>query len=396
VSAPGRPLPRIVELGVSALLPRASASAALGDLEEDFRASSRDLTRSGRVAWLALQCASLVVGYWMRRISAVLAATALTSTRGRGAGMWARLHGAGMWARLRGAGPLADLSLAGKSLRRSPGYAAVVVVTLAVGIGLNTAIFTVVNVAMFAPMPYDARISIDMERGGRMAPAVESIPLWRANASLLERVEGYRSEQIAWTEGNEPVLLRVIRATPELPQALGVAPLVGRLFNAEEGGPTSAPLALLSEDLWRRELGADRGVIGLPMTLAETSYTIVGVLSREMGLFVDADVVIPDSFTHGLDGRASAQIFAWLAEGTTFEAAQAQLAGLTAESNQRFGYARLYRPEELLGDQVRLRSMPCPSICVCWRGHWESRSSPPSYRASGRRLAGPGPTLPAP
>jgi len=195
-----------------------------------------------------------------------------------------------------------DTRYALRAVRRNPGFALVAVLTLALGIGANTAIFSVVDAVLLRPLPYrDAdrlvtvASSVSDGPGAGAGPAMAlAYPDYRDVAKLTDAVAGiaaYASDRSNFTNTDQPRELQVTRTTADLFTVLGVSPVVGRAFGA---GEMRDPLAVISHALWVSSFGGDGSVLGRPISLDGKSFTIVGVMPAGFA-FPDAatDVWIP-------------------------------------------------------------------------------------------------------
>ena len=196
-----------------------------------------------------------------------------------------------------------DVRCALRAVRRNPGFALVAVLTLALGIGANTAIFSVVDGVLLRPLPYreaDRLVTIgsSVALGGETNAAMAlSYPDYRDIRKLNDAVSGiaaYSSDRYNFTNTDEPRELQVTRASADLFSVLGVSPAIGRAFNA---GDTHAPVAIISHALWLSSFNGDASALGRLITLDDTSFTIAGVMPAGFA-FPDArtDVWIPIGF----------------------------------------------------------------------------------------------------
>ncbi|HMJ88138.1 MAG TPA: ABC transporter permease, partial [Vicinamibacterales bacterium] len=193
---------------------------------------------------------------------------------------------------------LRDIRYALRVLRARPAFSAVAILTLALGIGANTAIFTVVNAVLLRGLPFHEpdRLVLLLERTARFPTVTTSWQNyvdWRDQSRSFDAVGALRSVTMTMTGGSEAerVPAKMITATT-LP-ILGVSPAIGRNFSPEEDRPGSAGVALLSDALWRRRFGAAQDITGRAMTLDNKPYTIVGVLPPRFQLLAAADVLLP-------------------------------------------------------------------------------------------------------
>jgi len=201
---------------------------------------------------------------------------------------------------------LQDVRFAVRTLRKSPGFTAVAVLTLALGIGANSAIFSIVNSVLLRPLPYREAsrlvwVANDIP-GQHASLAIESDYFgWRRLNHVFEDVAAYRpGETFTLTGGSEPEHIQAGRATYNFLDMLGVAPRLGRPFRPEEDRPGVAHVVLLADSLWRRDFSADAGILGRLIALDGEPYTVVGVLPPGFE-FLDnsrADVLVPIALEH--------------------------------------------------------------------------------------------------
>jgi len=178
-----------------------------------------------------------------------------------------------------------DLRLAVRSLARAPGFTAVAVLTLALGIGANTAIFSVIHGSLLAPLPYDHPERLVWLSDGHPAfgrPTVnQSIPNFldlRAGSSLMRSAAVYRVVRANLSTDGEAVRVPVLTASSELLGVLGVAPRLGRDLLPADDDVGAEPAALLTDALWRSRFGADPAVVGTTTSVDARRVRIVGVL----------------------------------------------------------------------------------------------------------------------
>ena len=175
-----------------------------------------------------------------------------------------------------------DLRYSVRALAANKGFAGIAVITLALGIGANTAIFTVTNALLLRPFPYrdpDRLVSVagtDADRGSSVTLA--RYELVRDRNQSFQSVAVWANDNFNLTGHGEPLQTPVARVSSNFFSLFGVEPQLGRAFTAEEGRPEGPPVAILSDSLWRSRFAADRGIIGRTVTLDTTPHTIVGVL----------------------------------------------------------------------------------------------------------------------
>ena len=187
-----------------------------------------------------------------------------------------------------------DLRYGIRVLAKNRGFTAVAVVTLALGIGATTAIFTVVNAVLLRPLPYphpEELVYVQEIFGDYgLSPFVgnREFAAWRNQSRTLSPIAAYMDFTANLTGGGEPERIICGMATTSFFSILGVRPALGRLFLPEEDRPGGPPVVILSEALWKRRYGGDPSVVGKGVTLDGKAYTVVGVLP--------ATFVIPDRF----------------------------------------------------------------------------------------------------
>jgi putative ABC transport system permease protein len=177
-----------------------------------------------------------------------------------------------------------DVRFALRLLRRTPGFTAVVIVTLALGIGATTAIFSVVHAALLKPLPFrhSDRLVMALNGSGPTDASGLSFPQlqrWR-DWDAFEQLAGYFNWNATISGTPEAELVFGMRTTASLFSVLGVEPLVGRLFTRAEESRSAEPVVLISESLWRRRFNADPDIQGRRIALNEQPFTVIGVLPR--------------------------------------------------------------------------------------------------------------------
>ena len=180
---------------------------------------------------------------------------------------------------------LQDLRFAFRILLKNPGFTAVAVMIMALGIGANTAMFSVVNAVLLRPLPYrePGRLTIVWAKDDRGKPGNVGYATyvdWRSQSKSFEELALYRS----WSpvlQTNEPEQLSGLRVTNNFFRTLGVHPQFGRDFHQEEDIPSASHVVILSHNLWQRRFNSDPSAIGKAITLNATAYLVVGVLPAD-------------------------------------------------------------------------------------------------------------------
>jgi predicted permease len=182
--------------------------------------------------------------------------------------------------------PLLDLRYAFRTLKKSPGFTLVAVLTLALGVGANTAVFSLINAMLLRPLPYDhpEKLVLVWEsapffgmRDSPVAPA--NYVDWKARSRSFEEMGALEAHSFRLTGEGTPQVLDGSLVTPSLLRALRIRPALGRIFRDEEDRPGAPKVALISEACWRNRFDADPKIIGRSVRLSDEKHTIVGVLA---------------------------------------------------------------------------------------------------------------------
>jgi predicted permease len=184
-------------------------------------------------------------------------------------------------------------------LRRSPGFTAVALLSLALGIGANTAIFSMVNAVLLRPLPYpqaERLMQIGRSSGGNEVYPVSEpkFIFWRDNNQSFEAmaaIQGGSGLNLVGTA--EPEFLTGIQVSADFFRVLGIGPALGRGFTKEEDSPSGERVAILSDSLWRRRFNEDGRLIGSRVVLNSESHTVVGVMPRNFQYIWPFDVLVP-------------------------------------------------------------------------------------------------------
>jgi putative ABC transport system permease protein len=268
---------------------------------------------------------------------------------------------------------LQDLRYATRALRRTPGFTFAAVLTLALGIGATTTIFTVVNGVLLRPLPYPgadriANIWNDFGVGAQSLPAVSPLDFrdYQRRSRTFEMFAAGSDGNVVGLRGNlsgdgEPERVNVASVTANFFPLFGVTPAYGRNFlEAEEaaGGPH---VAMLSERLWRRRYGADPTIVGRTVQMDGVAFQVVGILPAdfrlalpaEAFLITDAELWTPLQFDYGHAPPRNYTfftVFGRIRPDVTFAQAQAEMNGIALQFRKEF-------PEHA-GTQVRIRAVP--------------------------------------
>ncbi len=179
-----------------------------------------------------------------------------------------------------------DLRFALRMLLKKPGFTVAAVLALALGIGANSAVFSVVNAALLNPLPYsepDRIVRLFATSPSEGNPAIKSVSYpdfidYRAQSNAFDEMAIIDGTSLTLMSGDEPERIQCALVSASLFPLLGVRPAHGRAFLEEEDRPSASPVVILGNDLWRRRFNSDTQIIGQQVTLNKNSYTIIGVM----------------------------------------------------------------------------------------------------------------------
>ena len=185
-----------------------------------------------------------------------------------------------------------DLRYAMRTLRRRPGFTAVAVITLALGIGATTALFGVVKAVLMAPLPYRDPASVAVLWSAwtgfdQTWLSYDEYEAWDSEIPAIDNVGLYSGSSMVFSGEGEPERVRAALVTEDLFQVLGVEPAIGRGFTREEDQPGGPPVVVLSHGLWQRRFGGDAAIVGRDVQVNGSSATVVGVMPEGFKLPLD-------------------------------------------------------------------------------------------------------------
>jgi putative ABC transport system permease protein len=264
-----------------------------------------------------------------------------------------------------------DLGLSVRQMRKRPGFAALVILILGLGIGANSAIFSVLRSVVLAPLPYpepDRLMTVWMPwEGYNFNPL--SAPDW---ADLKERSGAFEAwgalelHSLNLSGDGEPEQVQGIRTSAEVFHAVGARAARGRLFASAEGGTSVARVAVISHGLWQRRFGSDPGTIGRGILINQESWTVIGVLPQGFqfpgwGGLIDPDIFLPISLNPATQDRGSyyLRVLGRLREGWSVEQARAELNGIAARLASEYPETNGHRVVQVISlREVVLGSAP--------------------------------------
>lgn len=202
---------------------------------------------------------------------------------------------------------LQDLRFGARMLRKNPGFALAAIFTLALGIGGNTAIFTITSSVLLKALPYQEPqqlISLDLQSkdGQSHCCSLDRFDLVHDHSQSFSGVAAAANDNFNLTGRGEPLQVPAARVSANFFEMLGVKPQLGRFFLPEEGQPAGRPVIVISNALWRNRFGGDRSIVEQTIALDGTPYTVIGVLPADVQFpFIGpADVWTPRYFEHTL------------------------------------------------------------------------------------------------
>ncbi len=191
-----------------------------------------------------------------------------------------------------------DIRYGLRSLRKAPAFAVIAVVTLALGIGANTAMFSIVNGVLLRPIPFIEpdrllKLYTSMPQFRQASVSYPNFLDWQQRSRSFEQMAAYRFDNFNLTGQPNPERLQGEMASAAIFPVLGMSPVVGRTFTRDEDRRGGAPVVVLTSSFWKTRFGGDPAVVGRTITLNERLFTIVGVIPSDDVLFQDTSVFLP-------------------------------------------------------------------------------------------------------
>jgi putative ABC transport system permease protein len=224
-----------------------------------------------------------------------------------------------------------DIRFALRVLRKNPGFALVAVLVLAIGIGANTAIFSVVDTVLLRPLPYpnaERLVFIEnvFQQAGHTPMTYTQYQFWRDQHQLFDQVVTYFSSIGAMTGLQEPEEVPIVRISANLLPTLGVTPIAGRGFRDDEEPKSGDRVVMLTESFWHKHYGGSLSALGQKLTISDNVFTIIGVVPDSFRLRHPFELLMPLRLTP--DNIAFLPAVARLQPGVSLKQAQAALPGL--------------------------------------------------------------------
>jgi len=244
------------------------------------------------------------------------------------------------------AGLFQDLRYGARTLMKNPAFTLAAVLTLALGIGANTAIFSVVNAVLLRPLPYEDPERLVMIYETNLAKGWPQFSVsppnfadWSEQSRVFDGMTGFRGAAFNLTGVAEPERISGMFVSKRFFGMVGVRPLLGRTFTPDEDEPGKENRAVLAYGLWQRRFGGDLGIVGKPLTLNGDAYTVVGVMPAGFALPRDTEIWAPLSFRPGeMKQRGShyMSVLARLKPGVTLETAQTEMSAIAGRLEKEY------------------------------------------------------------
>jgi putative ABC transport system permease protein len=242
-----------------------------------------------------------------------------------------------------------DLHYAFRMMRRSPMFTVAVVLTVALAIGANTAIFSVVNAVMLRPLPYadPSRLVQLAEKNDKLGisnfgASVLNFLSWREQQQSFSEIGALGSNTFTLIGSGDPEQIAGNRISPALMRILGTPMVAGRSFSDEEEKPGAAAVAMISEGLWRRRFASDPAIVGRTITLNGLPTTVVGIAPTSLNLLSGGDVYAPLTIDPSKEIRLNhvIAVFGRLKPGVTLSQAQGEMNAVSTRVGQQYPEVR--------------------------------------------------------
>ena len=282
-----------------------------------------------------------------------------------------------------------DVRYSLRTLRKTPMFAAAAILTLALGIGANTAIFSVLNAVLVRPLPFadPARLVVVNEKNDRLhlqdfGSSLLNYLSWKEQAQGFESMGAIGGGNYNLSGRGEPENFAGAAVSPSLFPLLGIEPVAGRFFHIDEDRPGAPPVAIVSEPLWKRRFGGDRSLLGATLTLNGIIYTVVGIAPASVSVLTTGDIWTPLTVDRAKEKRLNHVIttVARLKRGVTLGQAQAEMDTVASRVGRQYPevkdwgihlvtFFRLFVPAELqtallvlLGAVISVLLIACANV----------------------------------
>jgi predicted permease len=236
-----------------------------------------------------------------------------------------------------------DLRYSIRTLLRQPAFTVVAVLTLALGIGANTAIFSVVNTVLLRALPFrnpEQLVSVGKSASSEGLPGLAAYEYlaWSDKSKDFESIAAYSSDNFNLTGQGQPERVSGGQVTASFFTTLGVAPLRGRVFLPDEDKPRNSQAVIIGESYWQRRFGRSESIVGKPLTLDDKSYVVVGVMPRSLRFPNEYDLWVPLALDPSRETQGDmvtlVEVVGRLKPNASIEHAQSELTLLSQQSSQ--------------------------------------------------------------
>lgn len=260
-----------------------------------------------------------------------------------------------------------DITYELRVLGKNAGFAAIAILTLALGIGANTTLFSVVNGVLLNPLPFtdsDKLLSVYTSTNNfdRSSVSYPNFLDWQKDNHSFTALSAYRGDDFNMTGSGEPERLHGRMISAEFFPTLGVQPLAGRYFRPEEDLPGAGPVAMLGDEFWRRRFGSASDIVGKSITLNGKSYTVVGIAPQRLPMTAPSDLYVPigqwnDPTFRDRHVSMGMRVVGRLKPGVSMQQARADMNGIAKnladaypDSNKASGIEMLSLKTDVVGD----------------------------------------------
>ena len=229
--------------------------------------------------------------------------------------------------------------------RKRPGFTLIIILVLALGIGANTAMFSVINAIVLRPLPYkdSGQLMALWEQSKQMEEMSVAYPNfldWQAQNRVFDQMAAFKSDNFNYTDGGDPERMRGKQVSADFFALLGVNPILGRGFSPEDDKPGANPTVIVSHAFWQNRLSANSASIGQPLRLNAKDYTLIGVLPADFEFNGVTDIFVPLGLnTNKMMDRGShpgIYVIGRLKRGLTIDQAVASMATITSNLSQQY------------------------------------------------------------
>ena len=266
-----------------------------------------------------------------------------------------------------------DVGYALRSLVRNKAFALAAIATLALGIGANSAIFSIVHSVLLKPLPYPNADRLVVLWGkypnyGRTSLSLPDFLDWRTEGTKgsFEQVAARASAAFSYTGGTEPIQLRADRVTANFFTALGVQPMLGRGFRAEEEQAANAMVVVLSHGFWERQFGASASLVNGTIQLSGRTYTVIGVMPPKFRFWRDVDLWVPEQTDRANANRRAEYLtaFARTKPGVSVQQAGTEIATIASRLSEQYPTTNANFQSEVVGLQEETVASVRPALLV--------------------------------